>query len=255
MKKTVLIIMVLFALISTNIKADSTSDSTKSCCSKLVLNANCDIVSRYIFRGLDYGNSPAFQPTLSIGYGGFEFGGWGSIATNSNYKELDLYAKYSMYGFTLSVTDYYVPFVTATPASPDIRYFVFDDKKTAHTLEAGLLYKGPEKLPFWVSANVMFFGNDKRWGYDLAKDTTEKTYNSSYFEAGYTFNIGDKKLDIFAGGTPVAGAFGNNPGIINIGFTGYKSIKISDKYELPVKAGLIYNPQVQDFHFVFGITF
>ena len=41
-------------------------------------NVSADIVSRYVWRGSDYNNSPAIQPTAEISYKNFAFGAWGS---------------------------------------------------------------------------------------------------------------------------------------------------------------------------------
>jgi hypothetical protein len=101
---------------------------------------------------------------------------------------------------------------------------------------------------------VFFYGNDKRWGCDIKKDTTCQTYYSSYFEAGYTFAIQENSADLFLGFTPTAGAYGNTLGVVNIGITGYRKIKISNDFELPLKTSLIFNPQSSNVFFVFGIT-
>jgi hypothetical protein len=172
----------------------------------------------------------------------------------SFYKEIDLYAKYSFKKLSLTLTDYYIPSVNGTAALPNIDFFNFSDKKTVHTLEASLIYKGDEKLPLWIQGAVFFYGNDKRWGYDNAKDLGEKTYYSSYFEAGYTIAFKENSLDVFLGITPAAGAFGNKAGIINLGLTGNKKIKITESFQLPVKASLIVNPQTSSAYFVFGFT-
>jgi hypothetical protein len=181
-------------------------------------------------------------------------GCWGAIALSGFYKEIDLYAKYSFKNFSLIFTDYYIPSVNGTPSSPDTRYFMYADKKTAHTFEGSLLYKASGKFPLWVMGAVFFYGNDKRWGCHPVKDTTNKTYYSSYFEAGYTFNIKENSLDIFIGFTPAAGAYCNKPGVVNVGLTGNRKIKVTRDFELPVKASLIFNPQSSDAYFVFGIT-
>ncbi len=246
-------IFCLFMLSEIQLTAQPKQDSIPSHCS-LKLNVGADVVSRYIWRGTDYGNSPAVQPTLSLSAGNFEIGAWGSVALASFYKEVDLYAKYSFKGFSVMLTDYFIPSVTGTPSSPDTRYFVYDDKKTAHSLEGCLMYKGNAKLPLWITGCVFFYGNDKRWGSNIAKDTTEETYYSSYFEAGYTFPIKDKNLDLFVGFTPAAGAYGNALGVVNTGISGSGRIKITDHFELPVKASLIFNPQASNVYFVFGIT-
>ncbi len=218
------------------------------------LSVGADLVSRYVFRGVDYGNSPSIKPFISYKISGFEIGYWGAISMTNYYKEVDLYLKYSIAGFTISISDYYVPSVTGEPASKDTRYFVFDNKKTAHTLEAGLEYQFPESFPLKIFGAVYFFGNDKYFGYDIKKDEIGENYYSSYFELGYPLNIAENKLDFFLGLTPSAGAFGNSFGVVNLGITGTKKIKLSSEFELPVKSSLIFNPQESIVHFVFGIN-
>ena len=236
---------------------NSVNDSLKvkdSTDSKVKLNIGTDIMSRFIWRGSDYGNSPSIEPTLSLSLSNFEVGCWSSIATSSFYKEIDMYAKYTYKSVSFLFTDYYVPLVNNTPASPDIRYFNYDDKKTAHYFEGSLIYKGGNNFPLWLLGGIFLYGNDKRWGYNVQKDSLCKTYYSSYLEAGYTFNIKENSADLFVGFTPSAGAYGNTMGVVNIGITGYRKIRFSKDLELPVKASLIFNPQKSDIFFAFGIT-
>lgn len=218
------------------------------------VNVGADVMNRYIFRGTDYGNSPSIQPTFSISTGGFEIGYWGAISLTSYYQEIDLYAKYTIGGLSIIFTDYYIPYITSDPASSDIRYFVFDDKKTAHTFEGALAYDFGEGFPLKIYASAFFYGNDKRWGYDEEKDKDEKTYFSTYLELGYPLISGNNNLDLFVGMTPSAGAFGNTMGVINLGFTGSKKVKMTNDFELPVKSSVVYNPQLSLVYFVFGIT-
>ena len=78
---------------------------------KLTLSPGADLVSRYIWRGSDFGNSPAIQPVLELDYGGFALGAWGSYTTNDmNFQETDLYVSYTFKEVvTLAVTDYFFP--------------------------------------------------------------------------------------------------------------------------------------------------
>ena len=55
-----------------------------------------DIVSRYVWRGLDFGESMSVQPGLTIALGGLEFGAWGSYsisASGAGSNENDLWRK------------------------------------------------------------------------------------------------------------------------------------------------------------------
>ena len=67
-----------------------------------------DVVSSYIWRGLDLG-STAIQPTLGVGYKGLSLTAWGSygIANPEDTKEFDLTLGYSLGGFNIGVTDYW----------------------------------------------------------------------------------------------------------------------------------------------------
>jgi hypothetical protein len=253
MRKQLYFFLLLFMI---TLAGYAQSDSTSHRCKiPFALNVGTDIMSRYVWRGTDFGNSPSIQPTLSFSVGNFEVGAWGAIATNSFYKEIDLYAKYSLKNFSVTFTDYYVPSVTAgVPSSPDTRFSIYHDKLTCHSLEGSLQYKRTEKIPLWISGSVFFYGNDKRWGYDAKKDTTDKTYYSSYFEAGYSFRIKKNTADVFVGFTPMAGAYGNTAGVVNAGITGSRRIQITDEFAIPVKASLIVNPQTSNIYFLFGIT-
>lgn len=239
------LIVSLFLLANQNVKSQDSS--------KVKINLGADVMSKYIWRGADYGDSPSIQPYLSLSCGNFELGYWGAIATNSAYKEIDLYAKYSIGNLSILATDYYIP--TTTPSTiNDNRYFYYNDKKTVHTFEGSVTYKGDEKFPLWITGGVFVYGNDKRWGFDAAKDTTDKSYYSSYFEAGYSFTTKENSADVFIGFTPKAGAYGNDIGFVNIGITGYRKIKITDDFDLPIKASVIANPQASSIFFIFGIT-
>jgi len=226
-------------------------DSTKT---GVELNLNTDIMSRYIWRGTDYGNSPSIEPTLSVSVKNVVVGVWSAIATNSTYKEIDLYAQYTYKKVSLIFTDYYIPLSNGNPASPDNRYFIYDDKKTAHSLEGSLLFKNGDKFPLLLQGSVFFYGNDKRWGYDAKKDSTNSTYYSSYFKVGYTVSFHKNSADLFIGFTPEPDLYGNSLGVVNVGITGYHKIKLSQYYKLPIKTSLIFNPETSQAFVSFGIT-
>lgn len=214
-------------------------------------NVATDICSRYIWRGLDYGKAPSIQPTFSYTKGGFEAGSWGSFNMIGSYSEVDLYAKYTLKGFTFSLTDYFIH-NESNPNSTD--YLNYDSKTTTHAFEPSLQFKGSEKFPMTVVAAAFVYGNDRAWGYDAEKDSTLENYYSSYFELGYNVKCKDNSFDLFMGLTPSAGAYGNTFGVVNMGITGYRSIVITDNFSLPMKASVIMNPQAGNLYFVLGIT-
>ncbi len=227
------------------------------------LNVGADLMSRYVWRGLDYGGSPSIQPTLSFGIGDFEIGYWGAMALTNNYFEADLYAKYSIRGFSVMLTDYYIPAMASgfidTATAENL------DRYTCHSVEATLQYKGPEKFPFSILVGTFIYGNDKSpqdtvfTSSGLVQSVRFKNRYSTYIELGYAFAVKSFNFDVFVGATPFSGvystpAYEGGFAVVNTGITAYRAIKITENFSLPVKASAIFNPQTSGFHFVFGIT-
>jgi hypothetical protein len=192
------------------------------------LTISCDLVSSFVWRGAPVDLHPNIQPLLSFSMGGFEMGTWGSTNFSASYKEVDLYLQYSFKGFTLGLYDYYWPADWS-----ERNYFIYDNDNTAHIYEGFLKYTAPEKFPITIFASTWIYGDDKFSEIDYPDDSTkwgDQRY-SSYFEILYPFSIGENGLDLFIGGTPAQNAYGSGPGIINLGITGYRSVKITEHFE------------------------
>ena len=242
-------------------------DSEKK--SLVEINIGADLVSRYVWRGTDYGNSPGIQPSFSVGIKGFEIGAWASYALVSysqkindsttmsmgNYAEFDLFLSYTFKWFTVSVTDYFFP----NPMTPNSnnKYFNWKNASTGHTLEAALSFNGTDKVPLSLYVGTLIYGADKD------KDSTgvyglgSNNNYSTYIEASYTFNIKKIGVDLqpFIGGIPFGSSwYGPYGGVINLGFTASKELQITNKYSLPVYVSIITNPQSESAFFVFGLT-
>jgi len=226
----------------------SASAVTAQC--KLEFNAGADFVSRYIWRGSDFGQSPSIQPSLSMGIAGFEAGFWGAYTFSNNSHdadELDAWISYTVdiknsVSLSTIVTDYYFP-------NAGLRYSNYNNYDNAngsgaHTIEVGLSIGGAEKFPITVAAYMNVYNDEG---------------NNIYFQADYPVEVENVGLDFFVGGT--AGSK-ENPGyynsdsftMINIGLTATKEIKISDEFSLPVFVSYILNPKVDISHLVFGIS-
>lgn len=205
-----------------------------------------DMVSRYVWRGTDFGQSPSIQPTMSYANGGFEAGFWGAYQlgrTDPNVlpaDELDFYAGYSFdigsssLGFV--VTDYYFP--NAGGRFGDLK----DDGKGSHIVELGAAYTGPDSFPLLLSAFVNVYNDPD---------------NSSYFELGYSTAYKEVGIDLFAGASPGGDNqfYGNDKfALINVGISLSKEIKITDDFSLPIFASYIINPNEDNVHYVFGIS-
>ncbi len=192
-----------------------------------------DIVSSYVWRGTEAGNSPAIQPALSYTCPntGLVVGAWGSYAVsesdgNSRYQETDLYVTIPAGPFSLTVTDYYIP------VPDNNRTFDFSSDGP-NTIEVCGSY-AKDNLSLLAAINVA--GND----YDNAK----------YFEAGYKFYDKDKyTAKAFVGaGDELQYAPGQGTGfnVVNVGITVTK-----ESYS----ASYVYNPDTEKSNLVFMASF
>ena len=133
--------------------------------------------------------------------------------------------------------------------------FNYKKKETGHLFELSAKFLGTDRIPFTLQVATNLYGAD-------AKKYNGDNQYSTYIELGYNFGIGETSCNAFLGFTPnkpdtekeETGYYGSGPGVINLGITGSKEIKITDKFSLPVNASLITNPQAEDIFLVFGIS-
>ncbi|MDX1700436.1 MAG: hypothetical protein R3250_07450 [Melioribacteraceae bacterium] len=226
MKKIYILIVLSFLLVSlSNVSAN------------VSVSGGSDFVTRYVWRGLDFGNSFSVQPSLSMSVGGLEVGFWGSYPftnTSNGSEEMDLYLGYSYGDFSVLVTDYYFP-------NSGLRYGLYEEPG-AHTIEVGLSYGGSDSFPISIAAYMNVYNDDD---------------NSVYFEVGYSTVVSDVGVDLFVGGTPGGDNqfYGTeNFNLINIGITASKEISITDKFSLPIFSSYVLNPNLEVAYLIFGLS-
>ena len=219
MRKTLIVAASLFILIAFTPNAKAQEWST-----------GLDIYSSYIWRGAKFGSGPAFQPSIEYSTGGFAIGAWGSINSSTDEAaEMDMYLAYGFdFGLSIGLTDYYYP---------GTEYFDYSTETGAHALELNLGY---EIGGLSLAGNYFFneAGGAGTAGGDM------------YFELGYGF----ENVDVFLG----AGDGWHTPdgefGIVNIGVSTSKEIKITDSFSLPLSGSAILNPTTEQFYIVVGIS-
>jgi hypothetical protein len=184
-----------------------------------------DLVSRYVWRGTDFGNSASVQPFLSVGAAGFEAGAWASYPiTSAGANENDLYLSYAIGPVGFAITDYYFPGDTSI-----VKFGNYSDEGN-HILEASVSF---EMAGFSALGAVNIYGD-----IDAAGDKR----NSFYLEAGYElYNEDDLSVNAFAG-------VGNelyvvnddgDPGLVNLGVTASKG-NLSASYIINAEADVSY---------------
>jgi hypothetical protein len=218
-----------------------------------IFHLGADIMSHYMWRGSRLSKAPNIQPTVYFeSQFGLKAGAWGSYSVTGDYTETDLFLAYAIKGVSITLTDYFV----MNEDLADNKYFNYSSSTTGHQFEAMLGYNGPDKVPLYIQIATIFYGFDKKLDktvIDTVTDDTTHTYKSqfsTYIEVGYTI----RNFTLFIGFTPWGGLYGNTLGVVNLGLTARKEIRITDKFSLPVQASVITNPQQRNIHFVFGIT-
>jgi hypothetical protein len=239
-------------------QTEDVHQAEKGAVNSVQFSLGADLVSRYIWRGKDFGNSPAVQPNVAFSYVGLKIGVWGSYGMiyqpgSGNYAEFDPYVTYTWKWFTLGVTDYFYP----NGASPnfDNKYFNYAPNTTGHTFEGCFTFTGPAKFPLTAYVGTLFYGADKGIHPGGVFMPDSQNNYSTYFEASYPFTVKGVGVKPFVGGIPFGSSwYGPYGGVVNAGFTVSKSIKISKEYELPVYTSVISNPQAQSVFMVFGVS-
>ena len=273
MKKLLQILCIAFVLLSTSYvySQDDETGEEKKCNPEL--GAGADLYSRYVWRGTMFGgSSPSIQPYASIAASNLEIGFWGaySLGGENPFQEMDFYIGYTFLKdmMTFTFTDYYFPNEAAT-----YNYFEFAKDSTGHIFETMLSFNGTEKLPLSFSAAVNVYGADAA---KIESDNTSADFNtktgiqySTYFELGYANSFKGVDYNIFTGFTLASpqeedtatgyigetGLYGSKAGLVNVGFSLTREMKITDNFSLPVHSSFIVNPDTKRAFLLFGVSF
>ena len=197
-----------------------------------------DVVSRYVWRGTDFGESASIQPALSFSAGGFEVGTWASYAMNpesASFNEHDLWLSYTTGPLSFGVTDYYFPNLGAG-------FFDFDGGGNgAHYVEPFVSFSGPEAFP------VSFFA-----GYFAHNDPD----NSVYLNASYPFVIEEVELSFGLGVSAVESVmYGTDGfGIVEVALAASRDVPLTDTFALPISVSYVLNPYAEKSFLVLGLS-
>ena len=200
---------------------------------KVSFDLGVDVASRYIWRGLEFSDSPAIQPYAELSAGNFTLGVWGSYETGGQVvgQEFDIYASYAFGPVSLGFTDYSFPVDLMSD-----KYFMAKN----HVGETTLSFDGVESFPLTAMIGVNIYNDDN---------------NSIYTEIGYPFSIGETELSAFVGAGNEMYTTDGDYTVTNLGFSASKDIKITDSFSLGATASAIFNPDSDDAYLVFMISF
>jgi len=199
---------------------------------KASFDIGVDFASRYVWRGLEFSDSPAVQPYAEYTSGNFTLGAWASYETGGQVvgQEFDFYAGYSFGAVSLGFTDYAFPVDGLSDG-----YFQIKN----HVGEATISFDGVEKFPLSLMLGVNVYNDDA---------------NSVYTEIGYPFTIGETELSAFVGAGNEIYSVDGEFAVTNFGISAGKDIKMTDSFSLGVSASAIFNPDTEDAYLVFVIS-
>ncbi len=198
-----------------------------------------DVVSSYVWRGSELGNSFAVQPSLSYTCkSGLSVAAWGSYALTENnvgnrYKEVDVTVSMPVGPVTLAVTDYNID-----PANENAdNGGVFDYRADgANTVEVSASYS---KDNVGLMAGVFVAGNDYKNA--LYCEASYQFYNKDGYTAKAVAGVGSE--DYYG---DFAGEKSDKLALVNTGISVAK-----DRYT----ASAIYNPDKEASFLVFMASF
>ena len=228
--------------------------TTMSAGEKVSVNGKVDLVSNYVWRGCDQGSGVSVQPSLGIVWNGLSLTAWGSQSVGANHSslELDITVAYSVEGLTLSVADLWWGGINGP-------YGYYDEGPKdnpvdgAHHFEASVAYDFEKKfsLPLSVSWYTWFAGAD-------VDNSKGKRAYSSYANIAYRIACPcDIQLTPAIGITPWAGYYHDKCGITDVTLTASKSLKLNERFSMPVFIQAIASPIYDHAYLVagFGLAF
>lgn len=228
--KATLILTLALALATTA----GAEDSIPAARQQPPFSVGLEIATKYIWRGLDYGNAPSTVAVIKYEHKGFSVDVTGLYEMRGDYSEIDVAAHYTHRWLTLTLNEQYNP---TAPGQKD-HYFQFSNHRTGHYLEL-LATIQPEHLPLWLMVSNYFWGADKR------PDTDRQAY-STYAELGFFHTFGQWGTASIAVGAATANSLYNNYehgfGVVNVAAKYATSFRFG-KFHLPVSASYVINPQ------------
>ena len=216
------------------------------------IGLGADVVSRYVWRGADFGNAVSVQPGISWSAEAVEIGAWSSWAISDGAaNENDLYVSYSSGPVSVTVTDYYFPVGAVAELEealmeamedameghdddPDDSeppgFFDYSDEDGAHILEASV---GVDLGMASVLAAFNFFGDDD---------------DSFWVEASVPLEAlsGDAEVGLTVGGGNGAYTSDGDPALVSVSL----DVSMGDYF-----GSYILNPDAEIAFLVFGRSF
>ena len=211
------ILMAATTVLPANAWAADNNDDDNNKANDIEATIGVDLVSRYIWRGQDYG-AVSLQPSLALSYNGLSLEAWGNVGLSEpqDDEEIDLTLRYEhKCGLHVAVTDYWMAYgkpslATGEVSDPNNRYFAYASHNTNHVFEAN--------IPFALATC--------QWTATVGA----VPYKSDFYSEANGFAV------------------------VNVSLRAEKEIEVTPKFSIPLFAGIAANPSNRKAYMVFGFT-
>ncbi|HCT95034.1 MAG: hypothetical protein A2X19_09725 [Bacteroidetes bacterium GWE2_39_28] len=199
--------------------------------------ANALLVSRYLWRGQDYGHAPSFQPGAELIWRGFTFGAWSALKiAGEGEPELDFYISKEVGKFTIALWDYW-----SYDKLMRTQYFDYNSATTSHMFEGQIIYSTGERNQFNLMLSSLFFGADPT--------------KSLYGEVEYVREFRKNEIALVAGYQFKGEYYAQNSGFVNIGCSYLRYLWDFGKYSTFISFSLTANPALKKTFFAVAVGF
>lgn len=225
-------IIIFFILVPLYVAAQSQLPDGDKPAPAFKLNGGVDMVSRYVWRGQNYGDAPSFQPYGEIEWRGYKLGVWGAYKLyGKGDNETDLYVSKSFGPLELAIWDYWF-----LEESSPVPYFNYRSSETAHLFEFIAKINGGDFLPLNFTAGYMFYGADPD--------------KSLYLELEYFKTFFNTDFSVVAGYQARGSYYAQSPSFVNLGISATKGFSIRELLDFELTLSFYVNPNEKRSYFV-----
>lgn len=215
---------------------------------KFTVSGKADLVSNYVWRGIDQGSGFSVQPQLGLSYKGVFLTAWGSQSlTRGDAQEFDLTLGYTWRGLTVQVADLWWGGL-----SQPYGYYKHGPKNNpldgGHHFEGTVSYRISDKVPLTLSWNTWFAGADVR------RANGNRCF-STYINAAYDVALPAAiTLTPSVGFTPWRGYYHDKAAVTDISLKAARDMAWNDKFPLPLSVQVVVSPPRDHVYLVAGVS-
>ena len=204
----------------------------------LSVDISGELVSRYIWRGMDVGYGVSLQSDLCFSYKGLSLEAWGAASLHDvGLREFDVMLSYNIGGFTATLTDYF-------SGDEDTNY---KDYRNNHTGELQLDYSF-DAVPLTLTWATMLWAGEQ-----VELDDEGDRMFSSYFGVSYEADVRGVTLTPAIGITPWKGQYADGFKVTDITLKAEKAIVETERVKVPMYTQAIVSPANKKTYLVLGI--